>query len=354
VIISASVGAGHDGAAAELSRRLSALGFAVDRHDFLDLLPGTWGARLRQAYLLQVRIAPRSWACVFAATGGRHVTHKVTAAFVRLAGSRVREVVGTDAAAVVSTYPFASQVLGKLVEQGLLTAPVATFLTDMSVHPLWVARGVSAHLALHPVAARQAALLGAAGVRVTGPAVPPAFRPPTAEAERHAARDAFGLAAGVPAALVVAGSWGVGPVARAARDIAATGLATPVVACGHNEALRRELATRSGVLAMGWTEDMPRLMRACDVVVQNAGGLTSLEALASGLPMLTYRCLTGHGRTNAMALHEAGWAPWIRERTELAPALRHAITTRPAPEWLLAEDPAYAIAALAASPAVRP
>ncbi len=66
---------------------------------------------------------------------------------------------------------------------------------------------------------------------------------------------------------------------------------------------------------------MPGLMHACDVLVQNAGGLTSLEALAGGLPVVSYRCIPGHGRTNAAALDEVGLAPWIREPDQLAPTL---------------------------------
>lgn len=58
-------------------------------------------------------------------------------------------------------------------------------------------------------------------------------------------------------------------------------------------------------------------MHACDVLVQNAGGLTSLEAFASGLPVASYRCIPGHGQTNAAALEEAGLAVWIRERADL-------------------------------------
>ncbi|MGH3430497.1 MAG: hypothetical protein ACRDQZ_23510, partial [Mycobacteriales bacterium] len=71
----------------------------------------------------------------------------------------------------------------------------------------------------------------------------------------------------------------------------------------------------------GWIADMPRLMRACDVVVQNAGGLTTSEALACGLPVLTYRCLPGHGRANARVLDEEGLVPWIRSPEGLPAAL---------------------------------
>jgi UDP-N-acetylglucosamine:LPS N-acetylglucosamine transferase len=64
-------------------------------------------------------------------------------------------------------------------------------------------------------------------------------------------------------------------------------------------------------------------------VVQNAGGLTSLEALASGVPVVTYRELPGHGRTNAQALADAGWAAWARDADDLPRVLGTALT-RPA------------------------
>src|SRR5256886_17218574 len=74
---------------------------------------------------------------------------------------------------------------------------------------------------------------------------------------------------------------------------------------------------------------MPALVRAADVVVQNAGGLTSLEAMAAGVPVLSYRCLPGHGTTNAAALDAARLPPWIREPAELAGALKGALAGGP-------------------------
>lgn len=43
VVFSARFGAGHDAAAIELARRLECAGLVVDRHDFLDYLPGPLG-----------------------------------------------------------------------------------------------------------------------------------------------------------------------------------------------------------------------------------------------------------------------------------------------------------------------
>jgi UDP-N-acetylglucosamine:LPS N-acetylglucosamine transferase len=225
-----------------------------------------------------------------------------------------------DTRAVVSTYPGASQVLGALRLRGRLAIPALTYLTDFSVHSLWVAPGIDAHLAAHAIPAAQAHEQGAAGVTVTGPMTDPRFTPAD-EDERRAARSRFGLPPDTPLALLVAGSWGVGPVREAAAEILGTGVALPVVVCGRNHALAQRLRADGIAHVHGWVDDMPGLMHACDVLVQNAGGLTSLEALAGGLPVVSYRCIPGHGQTNAAALDEAGLAPWIREPDRLAPTL---------------------------------
>jgi UDP-N-acetylglucosamine:LPS N-acetylglucosamine transferase len=68
-------------------------------------------------------------------------------------------------------------------------------------------------------------------------------------------------------------------------------------------------------------------MRASDCVVQNAGGFTSLEALAIGVPVLSYRCLPGHGTANAVALERAGLVPWARSVAELTRLLGAALSS---------------------------
>ncbi|WP_412543395.1 glycosyltransferase [Longispora sp. K20-0274] len=345
VVVSASIGAGHDGAAHELGRRLLAAGFAVEHHDFVDLLP--LGRLTRASYARQLQLAPGTWGWLLTALARCRPLTRLTAAWAALGSSRrVRAAVGGTPAVVVSTYPLASQALGRLRRRGHLRAPAVTFLTDMSVHPLWVAPGIDAHLALHEVAAAEATACGARDVRVTGPAVAPAFRPHRDGAGRRAARASFGLPEHAPLGLVVAGSWGVGEIAEAVADIAASGVLAPVVACGRNAELRAQL-TAAGHAAIGWTDRMPDLVAASDVVIQNAGGLSSLEARACGVPVLTYRCLPGHGRTNAAALDEAGWARWVREPDDLTDALKRALTDDPVAPPGPGNDPADVIAAIA-------
>ncbi|MGW2863821.1 MGDG synthase family glycosyltransferase [Streptomyces sp. NPDC001205] len=319
-IVSASVGAGHDGAADALALRLEADGFLVDRHDFLDLLPARLGRVLAGVYHRLLTSAPSGYQRIYAATERSGSPGPVVRALLRGAERRTLRAVGARSQAVVSTYPLASQVLGALRRDGRLGVPAFTYLTDFSVHPLWVAPGIDAHLAAHPVPAEQAAALGAAGVRVTGPVTGPRFAAAD-EAERRDARDLFGLPQDAPLALLVAGSWGVGPVRESAAEIRDSAAAEPVIVCGRNTALAERLRADGFRYVHEWIGDMPRLMHACDVLVQNAGGLTSLEAFAGGLPVASYRCIPGHGQTNAAALDEAGLAVWIRTPQDLTPVL---------------------------------
>ena len=312
VVVSGSYGAGHDAAADEVALRLRAAGHVVRRLDVAEELPWRIGVLLRWLYFTQLRFLPGSWGSTLRCLerdgwivwGVRRVLGLLGRRLVRgVAGARV----------VVSTHPFASQALGEARQRHTLEVPVVTYLTDASVHRLWVHPAVDLHLAIHDVTATEATALGGV-TTVVSPVVAasagdrsPRWRPPW-PCER-------------PVALVVGGSCGIGELEQSARDVLATGLMTPVVACGHNSRLREHLASVPGVLALGWREDLTTLVGAAACVVQNAGGMTSLEALAAGTPTLTYRPIPGHGESNARALDAAGLVPWVADLDGLEAAL---------------------------------
>ena len=348
LVISASFGGGHDMAARRVADRLSALGLATRQVDLLDLLPAGLGPAMRTGYRIQLGLIPSSWTWLCGVTRNGQ-SSGLADLLVRLAGARVRAAMTDDTVAVVSTYPLASQMLGALRRRGELAVPVVTMLTDVAVHPLWIADGVDAHLVPHPTAARAALRLGASAVTVYAPIVPAEFRP-AQSGEQRRAREAFGLPTTGQLALIVTGSWGVGHFIRSAHEVAATGIATPVVACGHNRRGRLALRMSGTEHALGWTDDMPALMRACDVVLHSGAGVSTVEALASGRPVLTYRPLPGHGRDIAAALQRARLAPWITSPDRLASGLTTALRRGPA-IWPDGADAAGVIAELSLRPA---
>jgi len=195
------------------------------------------------------------------------------------------------------------------------------------VHPLCVAPGIDLHLAPNDEAAAVVRDRHRLPVETIAPIVRPAFTP---AGDGAGARRRHGLPADARLALVVAGSWGVGDVEATVRNYLGDSGTVPVVVCGRNTALRDRLAATPGVIALGWVDDMPSLIRAAVVVVQNAGGLTTSEALSCGVPVVSYRCLPGHGVANAATLERLGLAPWPRSPEAFAAAVAAATPARAA------------------------
>jgi processive 1,2-diacylglycerol beta-glucosyltransferase len=339
VIISGSFGAGHDAAANAIAERLTCAGYTAEIWDIVKLMSRPLGRSLQAAYLKQVQLAPPVYRSLVRYANRSEGINKVIIKGMRHTGNALTGIAEHDPAAIVSTHPFASQALGDLRAQGDLRVPVVTYLTDLSVHRTWVHPAVDLHLALHELPARQAVAHGAQLTRLVRPAVPQRFfAKPSAYRSGVHCRQLLDLPLDQPLVALIGGSMGMGPLDRSAEEIAATGVATPVVVCGHNKRLFRRLRAKSSVIALDWVSDMPMLLTAVDGVVQNAGGFACLEALAAGKPTVTYRCISGHGETNAAALDRAGIVPWIRSRAELGPRLQQALATPPANLWPERDD----------------
>ena len=323
LIVSASMGAGHDGVAYELQRRLVDEGATAEVVDYLEMMPGRVGPFYRRVYQGQLRYAPSSYEWLY----GR-IDRGLLAPTARWLGRMGRRQVlrtvregGHDL--VVSTYPLGCQATGALRRSGKLGVPAVGFLTDVDVHGLWLHPGVDLNLTVWEGSARIATDRSGTPSRAVGPVLPTVFRAPVTAAERAAARAALPLTdPDATVVLVVAGSWGVGDIADTARAIQDSGAGVPVVLCGRNEELRARLEADGTGIALGWTTDVRGLLAASDALVHNAGGLSCLEGFAMGVPVIGHACLPGHGHRNAEAMATAGVAAHALTTEELIASIR--------------------------------
>jgi UDP-N-acetylglucosamine:LPS N-acetylglucosamine transferase len=330
LVISVSVGAGHDGAAEELVRRLRLLGVDADLRDFLDALPRTARVLYRQFYRLSVGWAPGVYDWGFHGLERSGWVQQLTFLMCRVAGRRIRHWIPGHAV-VVSTHPMSSQTLGQLKEAGSLRAATVTYLTDPAVHRTWVHPAIDHHLTVTEATARMGQVTYQTPMQAVGGLVPPQFARPASAARRREIRAELGVSQDVPVALVVAGSLGLGSVPRAVRAIGSSGIAQVVVLCGRNKRLRRQLSGLDGVVAVGWRDDVADLMSAADVLIHNAGGLSLTEAMTAGLPAVTFCPIPGHGAANAEVLAQAGLAPWPQDEAALLAAVLAAAGRRGEP-----------------------
>jgi UDP-N-acetylglucosamine:LPS N-acetylglucosamine transferase len=334
VVISGSVGAGHDGAADELVSRLANLGIAADRRDYLDALPRVCRYILRDGYRLSVGYWPAFFDWLFTNLERTGWVRRVTLWLCKLAQADVMRWVG-DHHVVVSTYMLASQTLGQLKEAGRIKATLVTFLTDPAVHLTWVHPAVDHHITVTEATARHGYEVYHTPMQAVGGLVSPRFAEQPDPARRTQLRAELGLSPDGLVVLLATGSLGMGDVPNVVRSIMASGIAEVVVLCGRNDRLRKQLSAQSGVVALGWRNDVPELMAAADVLVHNAGGLSLTEALTAGLPAVTYRPIPGHGIANSQVLADAGLAPWPKTDAELIEAIQKQAVRRGDPSHVL-------------------
>ncbi|MBV9315168.1 MAG: glycosyltransferase [Pseudonocardia sp.] len=354
LVVSGSVGAGHDGAADELIARLSAVGVATERRDYLDAIPWLGRLILREGYELSIGYAPRFFDWLFDNLEHKGWVQRITLLLCFAARFRMRRW-AKGHHVVVSTFPLASQTLGQLRASGALDATVVTYLTDPAVHRMWVHANVDHHLTVTEATSRMGRLAYRTPMYAVGGLVSSRFGQRLAPERRLALRQELGLSPDRPVILMVAGSLGLGDVPRAVREIAATKVAQILVLCGRNARLRAELDRREdGVIALGWRDDVPQLMAMADVLIHNAGGLTLTEALTAGLPAITFRPIPGHGTANARTLAEAGLAPWPADCAELADVVRQHASLRCDPSAVVRKPDAAQVVVGLLSDRVRP
>jgi len=107
--------------------------------------------------------------------------------------------------------------------------------------------------------------------------------------------------------VVSGGGWGVGDIEGAVRELSGLPEVSSIVClAGRDEELRDKLsedfAREPRVRVYGFTDKMPQLLAAADVLVHSTGGVTCLEAKAAGTPVVSYGLPVGHARLNTRAM----------------------------------------------------
>jgi UDP-N-acetylglucosamine:LPS N-acetylglucosamine transferase len=322
LVLSAAMGGGHLQISRELARRLQARGDTAIVVDMLDLMPPPTGRFLHWVYPWLVGSAPRLYQRVYDTFFVADQQAGERAGIpVRLALPGLRRLVADfDPDVAVSTYPLSALALGHLRQRGDLHCPSVTVVTTFSLNNLWIHPANDLEVCISDQAAADATARTGRTALVSGPVIRPEFLdPPMPRAE---ARARLGLPSEGRVAVLTTGSVGLaGDVEDAAASLARHPGWTPVVLCGRSEDLRRRLAAIPGVHTLDWVDDMPAVLAAADVLVDNAGGMSSKEALGFGLPVVTFRPLSGHGRDDAEAMARLAVTDLVSEESELLRAV---------------------------------
>ncbi len=309
LILSADVGEGHAAAARALAEQVE----ASQQQAEVTIIDGlaAMGPLLRpvveDGYRVQLRFFPWTYTMVYWLLEHILPVRMLARQLLCLLGSRplASAIAEHDPDVVVSTYPAVTVVLARLRRRSEVRCPTVATITDLTGLFFWAQPGIDVHLVMYGESMSSVErIAGAGSVRLVRPLISAEFLEPRCPVD---ARRTLGLPEEGRTVVVSGGGWGVGDIAGAVREFTEVPAVTSIVClAGRNEQLATKLrsafAHEPRVRVYGFTNKMPEILAAADVLVHSTGGVTCLEARAAGTPVVSYGLPVGHARLNTQAM----------------------------------------------------
>lgn len=215
---------------------------------------------------------------------------------------------------ILTTHPFATEMVSDLKEDGSITAPLVCILTDYGVHRAWIAPHVDAYVVASDDMVPELESFGVDRDKIF-PFGIPVHGVFFHREDRDMLLRQLRLDPALPTVLFMAGSFGVANIIKLYQELADTDVAMQIIVItGRNqrlyEAFEKELAAgeRIPTRLIYFTDEVEKYMHASDLLVTKPGGLTVSEALACNLPMAVFDAIPGQEEDNAnfLKVHDMG------------------------------------------------
>ena len=214
---------------------------------------------------------------------------------------------------VVCTHFLPTRLMSLMLTRGVLEAKLEVVTTDYDFQGLWLSSPFNHIFVAREETKAHMAAIGVPADRITVSGIP--VRPGLEDAvDRKAVLTRYGLRPDRPTLLISAGASG-GPYTQTIvqQTLRMRNEFQAVVVCGRNDQLKSQIEgmvafNRDRYRVLGYTNDMPDLMRTASLFVGKPGGLSSSECMAAGLPMVLIHPIPGQEVRNSDFLLEEGAA----------------------------------------------
>lgn len=204
-------------------------------------------------------------------------------------------------------------IVAQLMATDQLDTSLSVVTTDYDFQGMWLSQTFNRYFVAREESKARLQDLGVAAERITVSGIP--VRSIFGErVDREAVFARYELDPALPLLVVSAGAVGGGPAVDIVLELMNMQRQVQcIVICGTNERLLRDVEAvtmerASMFRVLGYTDDMPNLIRAATLFVGKPGGLTSSECMAAGTPMVIVTPVPGQEERNADYLLEEGAA----------------------------------------------
>ncbi len=315
LILSVTAGQGHNRTAKGLADAAEARGHECRIVDTFENVSPAMGELVDGGYRLSIAFTPKAFGRVFRSfERAEQEFASILRAYKSIAARMSLELDGVYAEfqpdVVVCTMSFAAQIASAIYERGVCSAPRVGIVTDYTLHPFWLGTTLDALVTPSEQLTESFVRKGIdrAIIRPVGIPILSEFRERIDQTE---ARQRLGVE-DMPTVLLMGGSMGHGDIAKAVESMDENPSLFQILAvCGNNKRMFNRLSgmhTRKPMRVYAYTDQVPVMMSAADMIVTKPGGLTVSEAIAKQLPMVLVNPIPGQEDRNMDFLTNHGMA----------------------------------------------
>lgn len=310
MILTASVGGGHNQAAKSLEHVYKAHGYKVVIIDFLKVAGKVIEkAIIRGNDLLCIKL-PYIYKGLYIYCNNEGVNSKISNYGMKIFQKRIyNRIIKEDPDLIIGTHAFVVPIICNLKRKRYLKIPFISIITDFKAHSFHINRYVDAYITASEYTKKDMMNRGVRSEKIYPYGIPIKQEFLIQRENKRYSNDVFTI-------LLMGGSIGCSSIEQILKQlIDCKNRLRIITVCGKNKDLmdniKRNFLHKAGnkeILLYGFTNDIPRLMHRSDILISKPGGLTVAEAIASNIPMIIPNMLPGQEEENAEFLAEAGAA----------------------------------------------
>ena len=326
LIVTASVGSGHEKAAAAVAEaiRQQKPEAEINIVDFMSARTSIINALMKNCYLNMLHFVPNLYEFMYQFTAGKRKGGIVKWAMSSVIVYSIKKLIKSyQPDIIICTHPFPADAVSHLSEKRRRSFHSYAIITDYSVHQMWICPNMDTYFVAIESMKEQLVEAGINEkiIHVSGIPVGKEF---SVERSKTICRRELGLKEDLPVVLLMGGGLGLGGMDMAMQQLERINDKIQLlIIAGKNNELKRNVELMAAhshhdVNVLGYTNKVAIMMSAADILITKPGALTLTEAMSLGTPMVLHEPIPGPETDNARFMEDGGMAVWLHSGDSLA------------------------------------
>lgn len=320
LILSTSTGYGHNQAANSLMELIKNDDTEILVHDFLKE-NRFFDRSIVNGYDLCASSLGTLYGLLYKISNIKFINNLVSFLFLPVANKLAKFIDSFNPDLIITTHPLAVSILSYLKKRQIIKVPVISVVTDFKCHYTYVSKIIDHYIVACDFTKENLASKGIPKEKISPFGIPVKqdfYKEDYPNYVENIIQSPLNI-------LLMGGGMGLDNISKVLKTLIKN--ENPLnltIVCGNNAELKEELCKEYGHIKgnkklniLGYTTEIPKIMKGSDLIITKPGGLTTTESLLSHLPMIIPFIIPGQESENREFLSKSNCAITINHLEEL-------------------------------------